>query len=96
MVHEHLYKGRNNARTGRELARLLHCDVRTVTAAVARERAAGWAICSETRGKHAGYFLAANEDERRRCCNSLLSRGREIFASRSALMKCDIDNEPED
>lgn len=91
MVHEHLFRGRENARQARELARLLHCDVRTITAAVSRERLAGWPICSESQGKHAGYYLAANEAERTKCCRSLAGRAKEIFTACNALKQSSLD-----
>lgn len=96
MIHEHLYRGRDNSRTGRELARLLHVNIRTIVSGVERERAAGWPICSESYGKYAGYYLAANEDERQKCVESLGRRAREIYNACTALKECCLDGPTEE
>lgn len=86
MVHEILSTGSENARTGRELAGLLHCDIRTVTEQIERERRDGQPICANMRGEYAGYFLAETPDELERYCNQLYKRGGELFKTRRALL----------
>lgn len=90
MVHEHLLRGRNYARTARELARLLNCDTRTITGCVNRERMAGFPICS-TSGPHPGYYMAATEKERASCVASLKGRAKEIYAAAQALETSSIE-----
>lgn len=63
MIHEHLGKGKDNARTGRELARLLHCNIRQIARGVEEERRAGWPICATSGGSCPGYFLAVSRSE---------------------------------
>lgn len=90
MVHEHLLRGREYARTARELARLLKCDTRTITECVNRERMAGFPICS-TCGPHPGYYMAATEQERAACVASLKGRAKEIYAAAHALETSNIE-----
>lgn len=90
MVHEHLLRGRDYARTARELARLLKCDTRTITECVNRERMAGFPICS-TCGPHPGYYMAATEQERAACVASLKGRAKEIYAAAHALETSSIE-----
>lgn len=86
MIHELLTEGRENARTGRELATVLGCDIRDITAQVERERRAGQPICAAMR-EPAGYFLPANADELERYCNLLHKRAGELYKTRRALIK---------
>ena len=86
MIHELLTEGRENARTGRELARVLNCDIREVTIQVERERRKGRPICAAT-GENPGYYLAANDEELEVYCNQLKSRAVELFKTRQALIK---------
>ena len=85
MVYELLSEGAENARTGRELCRLLEIQPRELTQAIARERRAGHPICAAT-GKRAGYFLAADREEMQRYCRSLWRRAGEIFKTRRACL----------
>lgn len=86
MVFELLTQGKENARTGRELASVLGVDVRTITAQIAEERLAGQPICAATRGESKGYYLAASPEELQEYCNSLYHRGGELFKMRRALL----------
>lgn len=87
MIHELLAHGSENARTGRELANVLGCDIRTVTEQIERERRDGQPICANMRGEFAGYFLAADADELEKYCDRLYKRGGELFKTRRALLK---------
>lgn len=86
MVHERLDYGRENARTGRELAALLDCNIRNITEAVERERRAGRPICAAS-GENPGYYLAADADELERYCNMLKGRAIELFKTRQSLIR---------
>lgn len=86
MIHELLDTGRENARTGRELAALLHCSMRDITAQVEKERRDGHAICAAT-GENPGYYLAAGAEELQDYCDRLKGRAIEVFKTRQALVK---------
>ena len=62
MIFEILSEGAENARTGKEICKLLNITARDLTAAIERERRAGKPICAST-GSNPGYFLAANQEE---------------------------------
>lgn len=85
MICELLAEGKENARTGRELADFYHCGIREITANIERERRAGHPICA-TSGEKAGYYLAANEKELEEYCDQLKSRAIELFKTRQALI----------
>lgn len=86
MVHELLAEGRENARTGRELAEYYDCDIRIITAQVERERRDGQPICA-TSGENPGYYLPADADELEHYCKRLQNRERELAKTRRALVK---------
>lgn len=86
MIHEYLAEGEENARTAKELCRLLHINHRDLTAHIERERRAGHPICASC-GNNPGYYLAANQQEMQRYCKSLLHRAGEIHATRNACLK---------
>ena len=86
MIHELLAEGRENARTGRELATLLNCTAREITAQIERERREGHAMCADY-GKKPGYYLAADEQELQTYCEQLKGRAVEIFKTRQALIR---------
>lgn len=86
MIHELLGTGRENARTGRELATFLHCGIRDITAQVEKERREGHAICAAT-GENPGYYLAAGAEELQEYCDRLKSRAIEVFKTRQALVR---------
>ena len=86
MIYELLAHGKENARTGRELAILCDCDIRHITAQIERERRAGHPICAAT-GDKPGYFLPAAEQELEDYCDLLKGRAIELFKTRQALIK---------
>ena len=86
MIYEMLAEGAENARTGKEICKLLDITPRDLTAAIERERRQGQPICAST-GSTPGYFLAANQDEMQRYCRSLLHRAGEIHKTRRACIK---------
>lgn len=89
MISEVLGTGKENARTGRQLAEYFGCNIREITAQVRRERLNGAPICAASgrqEGEPCGYYLG-NEEEIEKYCNRLLHRGREVFGARAALLK---------
>lgn len=86
MIHELLTEGRENARTGRELAQALNCQIRDITAQIERERREGQPICAAT-GENPGYYLAETPEELEYYCDRLKGRAIEIFKTRQALVK---------
>lgn len=86
MINEILSEGRENARTGRELAKFFDCDVRTITEQIERERREGQPICASTDPERPGYYLTADPDELKSYCNRLYHRGGELFKTRRALL----------
>ena len=88
MIYEHLAIGRNNAKTGKQLAAELGIDIRAVTAQIERERRAGQPICATMRSdEKQGYFLAANREELDIYCKMLKSRAVALFTTRQALVR---------
>ena len=86
MISELLATGKENARTGRELAQFFGCNIRDITEQVERERRGGQPICAAS-GENPGYYLAADADELERYCNNLKNRATELFKTRQALVK---------
>lgn len=86
MIHELLSIGAENARTGRELATLLGCDIRTITEQIERERRDGQPICATPTGENAGYFLAENTEQLQNYCDRLKHRADELNTTRRALL----------
>lgn len=86
MIHELLEQGRDNARTGRELAHVLGCTLRDISAQVERERREGFPICAAT-GDNPGYYLAADAAELETYCSRLKGRAIEVFKTRQALIR---------
>jgi hypothetical protein len=85
MIHEYLSEGAENARTSKELCRMLNIGHRDLTQAIERERRQGKPICASS-GNNPGYYLAANQQEMQRYCNSLYHRAGEIHATRKACL----------
>lgn len=92
MISEILAEGAENARTGKEICRLLNITARELTIAVERERRAGKPICANT-GTNPGYYMATNQAEMQRYCKSLMRRAGEIHKTRRACIKT-IDELP--
>lgn len=86
MVYEVLGEGAENARTGKEICKILNLTQRELTQVVERERRAGMPICAST-GIKAGYYRAATQKEMERYCASLLRREKEIGRTRRACKK---------
>lgn len=86
MVFELLAEGAENARTGKELARALNCDLRTVTEQIERERREGKPICANSCSETPGYYLAADSDELEQYCNRLHRRATELYKTQRALI----------
>lgn len=86
MIYELLAEGRENARTGRDLAKYCGCNIRDITEQIERERRQGHPICAATGGENPGYYLAADEDELAHYCNNLRRRAIEMFKTRQALV----------
>ena len=87
MVYELLSIGRERAKTGRELCKILDIKPRDLTEAIEQERRQGIPICANTGGRAAGYFLAADKAEMQAYCKSLYHRAGEIFKTRRACMR---------
>lgn len=86
MVHELLTEGAENARTSKYLCGLLRLTPRELSKIIEHERRAGKPICAST-GSNPGYFLAANQEEMQRFCDSLRHRAGEIHKTRRACAK---------
>ena len=86
VIYELLAEGAENAKTGREICRQLHIDMRGLTATIEQERRAGYPICAST-GANPGYFLAANKEEMLQYCAALAHRADEITKTRQACAK---------
>lgn len=86
MICELLAEGKENARTARELAAVLNCDIRTVAELVQKERREGKPICAMCQGR-SGYYLAADQDELDNYCKGLFKRAGELHKTRRALVK---------
>ena len=86
MIAELLGKGRESARSGRELSAVLNCRARDVSAQVEKERREGFPICAATSAPY-GYYLARDGKELEEYLKSLKGRAVEIFKTRQALVK---------
>ena len=89
-VHELLETGKENPRTGRELANAQRCDIRHITLAIEAERREGFPICAATGGRDAGYYLAADAEELEAYRKRLSQRERELHKTGEALAMCQI------
>lgn len=85
MIYELLATGKQNARTARELAEQLKCDIRNITDQIEKERREGRPICAAT-GEKPGYYIATDAKELEQYCDILKGRGIEIFKTRQALV----------
>lgn len=85
-IADFLGTGAAEAKTGRELANYLNCDIRDVTEAIERERREGQPICAET-GSNPGYYLAGSSEELKNYCIKLEHRANELKKTRRALLK---------
>ena len=94
MIAEHLLTGKENARTGKDLARALGCDPREISAGVERERRQGKPIIASCDPEAPGYYLAGTAAELRQYCGRLRHRAGEIHKTRRACLAT-IDQLPE-
>ena len=85
-VAELLQTGKETATPGAELAALLGCSLRELTAAIERERRAGAPICA-SQSSPMGYYIAADEYELAQYCEQVKSRAVNLFKTRQALIK---------
>lgn len=85
-IHELLSEGRENARTGRELADYLDCNIRDITIQIEKERREGKPICAATTGAP-GYYLASTPEELEEYCRQLKNRAIQMFKTRQALIR---------
>ena len=87
VIHEYLCTGERNAITGRELGKILQLEPRQISIAVEQERRDGHPICATCSNTNPGYYLAENQAEMLRYCDSLHHRAGEIYKTRDACMK---------
>ncbi len=85
MITDFLLIGRANAQTARELADLLSCNVREITAGIERERKRGAPIVASCDHRQPGYYLAEDPEEIELYCNQLRRRAAEINKTGAAL-----------
>lgn len=86
MIHEMLAEGRENAITGRTLAKALQCNIRDITIQIEQERRQGQPICAAT-GNAPGYYLARDAGELQEYCDCIARRAAELYKTRQALIK---------
>lgn len=84
-LYDHLGRGQDNAKTGRELAQLLGTTYRQVTRVIEMERRAGVPICASTAAPM-GYYLASSRDDIQMMCAQLAHRQTEIGRTETALL----------
>ena len=86
MIFEMLDTGEQNARTARELAKVLNTDRRQISSLVEQERRAGKPICATCDSKTPGYYIPATREDMERYCRQLQHRAGEIFKTRAACL----------
>lgn len=86
-IRDFLYIGKRHARTGRELAAVLHCPIRDISELVEKERRTGTPILASCDSRCPGYYLAETSEEVRNYCKGLHKRAGEIYKTRDALLK---------
>lgn len=87
LIADYLTTGKENAKTARDLAYMLNCDVRDITQGIEHERREGQPICASCDPEHPGYYLAETADEVNGYCQKLHKRAGEIYKTRQALLK---------
>ena len=70
MISLFLFKGKENAQTGKYLSGITGMTLRQLTNAIEEERRNGIPICACT-GKKPGYYIASNKQEMEDYCNNL-------------------------
>ena len=94
MITDYLSIGKANARTAKELAALLACDIRDISAGIERERRQGQPIIASCDPEQPGYYLAETQEELQAYCSRLHHRAGEIHKTRRALLKTAEDLPP--
>lgn len=87
MIFELLDTGEQNARSARELAKVLNTDRRSISILVERERRAGKPICATSDSKTPGYYIPATREDMEHYCRRLQHRAGEIFKTRAACLE---------
>jgi len=83
----YILTGRENARTGKELARNAGINPRDVTILIERARRAGTPIVASCDAEQPGYYIAETAAEVESYCSSLHRRAGEIYKTRRALLE---------
>lgn len=87
MIKEILPTGAENAISSKDICRILNIKHRELTRAIEYERREGAPICAIVGGFVKGYYLAANQEEMQRYCDSLKRRLKAIQRTRTACVK---------
>lgn len=87
LISDYLSCGQENAIPLRHLKKETGLDGRTVRRMISDERLSGVPILADC---SSGYFLPANEDERRRCVRSMKHRAREIERAAEAIEVAEV------
>lgn len=87
-IKDFLLAGAENAVPRRHLLQLTGFSDRDLRRRIEQERRNGTAICSDSLS---GYYIAANEAERRRFINSMLHRAAEIAKTAAAIEEAELD-----
>ena len=81
-IQDILKTGKENAITGRELADMLHCDIRKVTLMIEQERLSGVPICATC---DSGYYLADKSSDLQEYINRLSKRAIKMLQTTGVL-----------
>jgi biotin operon repressor len=87
LIYEMLAEGEQNARSAKDLAKLLHCDRRAISLMVEAERRQGKPICASCDSKTPGYYIPESKEVMQGYCNRLLHRMGEIAKTRNACLQ---------
>ena len=86
MIHELLMVGEENAKTARDLARIVGTKPREISRMIERERRQGKTICASVNSKKPGYFLPKDKADFAAYCRRLEHRYKEVGIT---LMACE-------
>lgn len=81
MVYEILGKGKEHARTAKDLSKELHISVRDVMEFVRKERFSGFPICASSKG----YYIAKDRSEIESTIKRLYATARETKSIADAM-----------
>lgn len=93
MIAELLYPEGGTLVTGRELARMLRIDIRTVTQEIQRERIGGAPIAASQDPHRPGYYLATTRKARANYVCQLRSRSNELQKVIAAIESIDDEKQ---